>query len=174
VRGQDIVIRHEASADVAAIRELTKRAFLGKRYSDGTEQDVIDALRRTGDLAVSLVAEQGNLMIGHAAFSPGITKDGSGGWYVLGPISVDPDRQRRGIGGSLIQEGITRLEALKAVGCVVLGDTNYYTRHGFVPRPDLAPSGEPAAHYMVRVLSGQAPDTSVSFHPAFGEPGVTP
>ena len=152
---------------MAAVYSLTKLAFAGKRYSDGNEQDVIEALRAAGALAVSLVADQQGQIIGHVALSPAIAQDGSQGWYALGPISVEPGSQRQGIGEMLIREAMARLVALQATGCVLIGDTRYYSRHGFVPRPDLAPPCEPAEHYMIRPLSETAPETSVSFHPAF-------
>lgn len=170
----EVLIRPETAADTGAIYDLTKRAFLGKRYSDGTEPDLIDALRAAGALPVSLVAEQDGVIIGHVAYSPAIAEDGSAGWYALGPISVEPKRQRQGIGRDLIREGMDRLLAMNAAGCVLIGDTNYYPQHGFVPRPDLAPAGEPAEHYMVRPLTPGAPETRVSFHPVFHDFAGTP
>jgi putative acetyltransferase len=174
VSAHAVTIRPEAATDTAAIYNLTKRAFDGKRYSDGTEQDLIGALRAAGALAVSLVAEEGGEIVGHVALSPAVAQDGSAAWYALGPISVEPSRQRQGIGARLIREGMELLVVMGATGCVLIGDTNYYPRHGFVPRPDLAPIGEPAAHYMVRALSDQASDTSVSFHRVFQEIGAVP
>lgn len=170
----DVLIRPETAADRAAIHDLTRRAFLGKRYSDGTEPDLIDALRAAGALAVSLVAEQNGVIVGHIALAPALAEDGSSGWYSLGPISVEPRHQRRGIGRDLIREGMERLVARGAAGCVLIGDTNYYPRHGFVPRPELAPAGEPAEHYMVRPLAPLAPETCVSFHPVFQDFAGTP
>lgn len=170
----DITIRPETAADTVAIHALTARAFAGKSYSDGNEQDLIDALRYAGALTVSLVAEHGGQIIGHVALSPAFAQDGSPGWFALGPVSVDPLWQRQGVGGRLIQESMARLMALNAAGCVVLGDTGYYPRHGFVPRPELAPPSEPAQHYMTRPLRDAIPETQVSFHPILSATGPTP
>jgi putative acetyltransferase len=167
-------VRPETPADIRAIHDLTRRAFLGKPYSQGDEQHLNDALRSAGVLVLSLVAERDGVIVGHVAFSPGVSNDAAGGWYALGPISVDPDHQRQGIGGRLIAAGLERLVALGAKGCVLIGDTGYYPRHGFVPRPDLAPAGEPAQHYMIRKLDPAAPDTIVSFHPIFHALGAKP
>jgi putative acetyltransferase len=164
---KDITIRSEIAADIEAITELTRRAFHGKSFSAGDEQDLILALRDQGALAVSLVALQADEIVGHVAFSPAFAQDGAAGWFALGPISVEPTRQRQGIGGKLIHAGLERLVALQACGCVLIGDTNYYPRHGFVPRPDLAPVGEPAAHYMVLPLNRRPAEAIVAFHPAF-------
>ena len=168
----NIVVRDEEPSDINAIYNLTKRAFLGKRYSDGNEQDLINALRDGGALAQSLVAEEAGEIVGHIAISPAVAKNGSDDWYALGPIAVEPARQRHGIGSILISYCMERLVASNARGCIVLGDTGYYPRHGFVHRPDLAPDGQPTAHYMVRPLNGQTPDKVVDFHPIFQMTGT--
>lgn len=51
------VVRHENRSDIDAIYRLTQRAFAGKPYSGGDEQDLINALRDVGALTLSLVAE---------------------------------------------------------------------------------------------------------------------
>lgn len=94
----ELRIRPETATDRAAIQDLTTRAFAGRSYSDGDEQDLIEALRNAGALAVSLVAEANGKIVGHVALSPAFAQDGSQGWYALGPISVDPAHQRQGIG----------------------------------------------------------------------------
>ena len=40
----DILIRTETPADVTGICHVTKRAFAGRSYSDGNEQDIVNAL----------------------------------------------------------------------------------------------------------------------------------
>jgi putative acetyltransferase len=169
-----VMIRLENDTDKAAIHDLTARAFAGKNYSDGTEPELIDALRDAGALAVSLVAEEDGTIIGHVALSPAFAQDGSQGWFALGPISVAPERQRQGVGGMLVRESMARLEKLNALGCVLIGDARYYPRHGFVLRPDLAPATEPAQHYMVKALTEKTPQTCVSFHPVLSTPQVAP
>lgn len=167
----DIHIRPEEGRDVAEIRRITKRAFAGRPYADGTEQDIIDRLRDRSALAISLVAEYHDKLLGHVAFSPAMPEDSSSGWYTLGPVSVEPDVQRRGIGKGLIRAGIARLRELHAAGCIVLGDTNYYSQFGFAKAPELAPSGAPAEYFMVLRLSGPVPKCRIGFHEAFHQEG---
>ena len=152
----DILIRPETPADVTCIWHVTKRAFAGRSYSDGNEQDIVDALRARGALAISLVAEQRGTILGHVAFSPASAEDASPGWYTLGPVSVEPDVQRCGIGKALIKTGIARLRELGAAGCVVLGDTNYYSQFAFAKAPHMAPAGVPegAFHGSIPRLRG--------------------
>lgn len=168
----DIEIRAEAPGEASAIHDLTRRAFAGKPHAGGNEQDLTDALRAGGQLVLSLVALHQERVIGQVSFSAGVAADGAWGWFALGPIAVEPGLQRQGVGGALIREGLARLQSLGARGCVLIGSTAYYSRHGFVARPDLCPSGEPAAHYMVHPLNGCPADQVVGFQPLFHEPGA--
>ncbi len=167
-----MVIRDEHADDAADIRDLTRRAFEGRPYSDGTEPAIVDALRAQRALAVSLVAEEHGRIVGHVAFSPAIATDGSRGWYTLGPISVDPDLQRRGIGTTLINTGIARLRQMNAAGCILIGDTTYYARFAFTKAPHLAPPGEPAEHFMILCLGSPMPISTINFHAVFHPPSA--
>jgi putative acetyltransferase len=162
-----IPVRPERPEDFSAIHDLTKRALAPMHYSLGDEQDMIERLRMCGGLALSLVAELGSNVVGHVAFSPASAKDGSGGWYALGPISVEPELQRRGIGKSMIAEGVARLRTMDAAGCVLVGDPAYYQRFGFRPFPHLAPNREPAEYFMILPLGVDEPRAAMEFHPAF-------
>ena len=62
-------VRAERPSDIDAIHDLTIRAFTGMPYSEGTEAPIIRLLRQSGDLALSLVAEEDGIVIGHIAFS---------------------------------------------------------------------------------------------------------
>src|SRR5512137_1437785 len=126
-----IVIRNETHSDVCAITEVTIAAFKTLEISNHTEQFIIEAIRAAKALTVSLVAEMDGRVIGHIAFSPVTISDGTSNWYGLGPVSVLPEYQRRGIGSALIQEGISRLKSLGARGCCLVGHPGYYGRFGF-------------------------------------------
>ena len=92
-----VLIRNETSADVSAIADVTVAAFKTLAISNHTEQFIIAALRAAKALTVSLVAEVDGRLVGHIAFSPVTISDGSPNWYGLGPVSVLPEWQRRGI-----------------------------------------------------------------------------
>lgn len=125
------VTRQESPSDVAAIHTVTVAAFLNAPHTDHTEQFIVDALRRAGALTISLVAEEAGEVAGHVAVSPVSVSDGSAGWYGLGPISVRPELQGRGIGSLLMQAALRLLRERGATGCVLLGDPAYYSRFGF-------------------------------------------
>ena len=112
-----MIIRKENTSDVEAITQVTIEAFKTLQVSNQTEQFIIKALRAAGALTLSLVAEIDGRVVGHIAFSPLTMSDGTKDWYGLGPISVLPECQRKGIGRALIDEGLSRLKALGARGC---------------------------------------------------------
>jgi putative acetyltransferase len=160
-------IRLERPDDATTIHALTGTAFKGMPFSDDTEAKVIDALRIAGALALSLVATQGGAIVGHVAFSPVTINGEVGDWYGLGPVSVWPFRQRKGIGQALIREGLRRLHSMGAGGCVLLGDPAYYARFGFENDRDLRHAGAPIWAFQCLTLNGPRPSGEVAFHPAF-------
>jgi predicted N-acetyltransferase YhbS len=164
----EVVIRPEQFADADAIGRLTAAAFAGTPYGHNGEAGIVEALRADGALTVSLVATLGGEVAGHVAFSPVSIVGAAGGWYGLGPVSVDPARQRQGIGQALIRAGLDRLGALDAAGCVVLGDPDYYRRFGFTSDPAMHYANAPAPYFQRLILKGPAPRGEAVFHPAFG------
>ena len=162
-----MLIRDERPEDIAAIRAVTDTAFQNAPHSNQAESRIVDALRHAGTLSVSLVAIDGQALIGHVAFSPVRISDGSADWYGLGPVSIEPARQCEGIGSVLIREGLARLETLGARGCVVLGEPVYYRRFGFVTDPSLRYPGVPPAYFQRLVLRGPPPQGDVAYDPAF-------
>ena len=93
--------------------------------------------------------------------------DAEGGWYGLGPLSVAPAWQGRGVGQALVQDGLRALEALGAAGCVVLGDPAYYGRFGFESDLALRYGPEPSPYLQRLVLRGAPPRGEVRYDPAF-------
>ncbi|MFS2012348.1 GNAT family N-acetyltransferase [Azospirillum sp. CT11-132] len=161
-------IRSERPEDTDAIRSLTTAAFRDMLYSSQTEAMIVDALRDAGALTISLVAVQDGDLVGHVAFSPVAISDGSNGWYGLGPVSVRPDQQRKGIGLALIHEGLDRLQHIGAQGCVVLGDPGYYSRFGFRNDPHLRYADAPPEYFQCLGFTATFPRGEASYHPGFG------
>ncbi len=162
-----IEIRPEKPGDLDSIRSVTTDAFRGRPYADGDEQDVIERLRAANSLTLSLVAIDGGQLVGQITFSPAVNGDGSGPWLALGPVSVEPERQGEGIGELLINTGVEEFVEQGALGIILTGNPDYYTRFGFEVSPDLAPENEPGEFFMLRLLHGDRPTGVFSFHPAF-------
>ena len=162
-----MIIRNETPQDIDAITHVTVAAFMHLEISDQTEHYIIHALRREGALALSLVAEVENEIVGHVAFSKVTIEDDTPGWFGLGPISVRPDMQKNGIGGALIAEGISRLKGMDGQGCVLVGDPGYYNRHGFAHIPGLVYEGIPQEFVLAMPFTKTIPKGNVSFHKGF-------
>jgi len=124
-------IRKEQFKDIKIIENVTREAFLPMPYSNDTEADIISALRVSGDLSLSLVAEHAGEIIGQITFSPVTINAKHNHWFGLGPVAVNPDQQGLGVGSALIKKGLKDMKALGAKGCVLVGNPNYYGRFGF-------------------------------------------
>lgn len=162
-----MIIRHERAGDEQTIGRLTKLAFTGHPYSQGTEAAIVRELRAAGALSLSLVCEEGSDILGHVALSP-VRIDGADcGWFGLGPISVLPDVQRGGIGSALMRAAIEWMREEGAGGCVLAGDPAYYRRFGFAPRQELVLPDLPPEFFLCLPLQGPVPSGIVSFHEAF-------
>ena len=163
-----MIIRAEQAGDISPIHRLTAEAFAPMSFSDGTEPDVIDSLRAVGDLTLSLVAIEYQVLAGHVAFSPVNISGVKKAWYGLGPVSVIPELQRKGIGSALINDGLGSLRNLGAHGCALIGDPNYYSRFGFVSDGNLHYEGVPDNHVQWLSFDNAQPKGQLVFSPAFG------
>jgi putative acetyltransferase len=166
-----IAIRDETGADANAITEVTVAAFKTLEISNHNEQFVISALRASGALTISLVAELEGRVIGHIAFSPLGISDGTPNWYGLGPVSVLPEYQRQGVGKALIREGLSRLKGLGAQGCCLVGHPAYYRKFGFRNMPELVLEGVPPEVFFAFPFDENLPHGTVSLPDAFGANG---
>lgn len=162
-----MLIRDERPDDAPAISAITDAAFTDHPHSNQTEARIVDALRAAEAMTVSLVAEKDGDIIGHIAFSPVIIDEADGIWFALGPVSVAPSSQRSGAGSALIRDGLERLKAKGAAGCVLIGDPAYYQRFGFSVDPDLTYRDLPDGYLQSLSLNGARAKGEVSFHPAF-------
>ncbi|MBN1235330.1 MAG: N-acetyltransferase [Methanotrichaceae archaeon] len=124
-----IIIREERKKDREAIRAVNEKAF-----GQPAEASIVDKLRKSCPALLSLVALDGDEVVGHILFSPAKIEGDSKAIEGMGlaPMAVQPAWQRQGIGTRLIKRGI---EMLRSRGCpfiIVLGHAEYYPRFGFV------------------------------------------
>ena len=170
-----MVIRPETSGDGPAVYAVVQAAFAGAAHSDGSEPDLVNALRGSDAYVpeLSLVAETGGKVVGHILF----TKVTVGGTVqlALAPLSVLPEYQRQGIGLALIREGHRQARELGYGYSIVLGSQTYYPKAGYVPAGDYgiaAPFAAPAENFMAFRLREDAPVIrgTVRYDPAFGLP----
>lgn len=124
-----IEIRSETEADKAAVFEINAAAFPTE-----VEAKLVDSLRVSANPFISLVAVEGDEVVGHIMFTP-VTLESHDGLCLmgLGPMAVTPNRQRTGIGTKLVNAGLEHCRALRIGAVVVLGHADYYPRFGFRP-----------------------------------------
>lgn len=163
----NLTLRREQHNDIPRIAELTAAAFEHAAHSSHTEHFIVNALRRAGQLTLSMVALEGEDIVGHVAVSPVSLSSGATGWYGLGPISVRPDRQGCGVGSTLMKAALEDLQQQGAAGCVVLGDPHYYGRFGFKAHADFVLPGVPQAYFQALSFAGDLPGGTVKYHDAF-------
>lgn len=153
---------------MAAIEAVTVAAFHAATHASHTEHFIVRALRDSGKLAVSLVAERNGQVVGHVAVSPVTVSDGTRGFHGLGPVSVTPAYQGQGVGTLLVEQALAQLRASGARGCVVLGDPVYYSRFGFNAEPNLVLPDVPARYFQAISFLAPMPSGEVKYDDAFG------
>ena len=122
-------IRAERETDIDAVRAVNISVF-----ETPCEANLVDALRKQATPVVSLIAKEGDTIVGHIMFSP-VSLSGLPELKIIGlaPMAVMPERQRKGIGSALVRAGLEQCKQLGFVAVVVLGHTEYYPRFGFSP-----------------------------------------
>ena len=138
-----MLIRARAEADDDAIRRLNDAAF-GGTY----ESKLVEDLRGAGLAVVEVVADE-QTIIGHILFSMlDVTVNGASvRALALAPMSVQPERQRGGIGSRLVRAGLEQAHAEGWQAVIVLGHREYYPRFGFsaaLAQPLQAPFSGPS------------------------------
>ena len=127
-------IRAATNDDRDGIREIHRRAF------PDTEGQLVSNLavsllsEETTPRTISLVAEADDALIGHVAFSP-VTSDGNDELqgFILAPLGVKRNYQKRGVASRLIKTGLQQLTDMHVDLLLVYGDPQYYSRFGFSP-----------------------------------------
>jgi putative hydrolase of the HAD superfamily len=135
----NLTVRQELPADIPGIRSVNRSAF-----PQETEANLVDLVRERGNLTLSLVATDGERILGHVLFSPVTLEPDHNGLrgVGLGPVAVLPEMQGRGIGSRLIESGLEICQRRGYGFAVLLGDPRYYSRFGFIPAAEFGLDNE--------------------------------
>src|SRR5207248_3037275 len=127
----EILIRVEQAADEDEIGAVVRAAFA--HHPDEVAL-MVERIRASRNFVpeLSLLAEDASGVIAHVLLSwVGLEHSSRERILNLGPMSVRPDRQRRGFGSHLIWDALGRAEAAGEPAVMVEGIPAYYPRFGF-------------------------------------------
>lgn len=164
-----LTIRAAQAGDLDAIKAVHDAAFNGP-----VEGRLVAALHSEVDGLVSLLALNDAQVCGHILFSPvRVESVEDVRLWGLAPMAVRPALQRHGIGGRLVQAGITECRHRGIDALVVLGHANYYPRFGFRPASDFrlrcTYAVPPEAFMAMELRPGALANVAgtVHYHPVF-------
>jgi len=123
---KNLDIRASDPGDVATIETLYPQAF--------PDEDLVPLVRELlgeGDTVLSLVAVLQGDLAGHVLFTACSLEGGADRVSLLAPLAVAPASQGKGLGSTLVREGLRLLQMDGVVQVYVLGDPAYYARFGF-------------------------------------------
>lgn len=168
-------IRREEPDDTRAINDITAAAFAKPGQPPGEEPPEARLVTELRDSAawlpaLSLVATTpAGEVIGHVLCTRAHV--GQAPVLALGPLTVRPDSQQRGVGSALMHAVLGAADALGEPLVALLGDPAYYGRFGFrlsseyqitPPEPGWRP------YFQVRLLTGHRPELRGAFR--YAEP----
>lgn len=155
-------IRKPIQSEREEILEIHKKAF-GKDKGLEIAKLVDDLLDDTTAMPIlSLVAIENDRIVGHILYTKATITETELpiSAQILAPLAILPDEQKKGIGESLINEGLKQLKESGTELVFVLGHPTYYPRCGFFPAGEQgfdAPYPIPEEHaaaWMVQQLNG--------------------
>jgi putative acetyltransferase len=168
-----VTVRNEAPLDFAAIREVVRSAF----DKDETA-DLVDRIRVSANYVpdLSFVAEQDGRIVGHIMLSyvDVVDRATTHRALTLSPVSVLPEAQGGGIGGTLIETATQKADQRGEPMIILEGSPRYYPRFGFKPAKDFGieihlPDWAPEEAAMVKALTSYRSEIKgkVVYPPAF-------
>lgn len=123
-----MTIRLEEDLDREAVWNVYRVAFQTE-----AEANLVNVAVTGGYGILSLVAVCDNQVVGHALFIrlPIITENEAIQAILLTSIAVLPSHQRRGIGSTLVEEGLAECRKMGCKIVMVLGHPKFFSRFGF-------------------------------------------
>lgn len=133
----DIELRREQPADYSETENVTREAFWNHYSPACSEHYLLHVMRDCPAFVpeLDIVAVCDGKIVGNIVYMKSVIRADNGNSYEvlsLGPISVLPEYQRKGIGGRMIEytRDIARRMGFAAI--LLCGDPDYYSRQGFL------------------------------------------
>jgi putative acetyltransferase len=151
-------------------------ALIARAFGKQSTAQFVDHLFREGRVVFSMLAVQGERLLGHIVFVdiPLVMDERPVNAVLLACLAVEPDTQRQGVGRHLVQECLKRLQQRGINAVLVDGVPRYYPSFGFsaglakkIRVPGIAGPGFMALELASGALSGTA--GCASFPPCYFE-----
>lgn len=132
----NLLIKQTSREDFSITENITREAFWNVYKPGCSEHLVLHNLRKSQSYIkeLDLVAFYNNQIVGHIISTKAKVVDSLNKEYevlCVGPLSVLPDFQKKGIGGKLMKESIKIAKRLGFRGMILFGNPDYYHRFGF-------------------------------------------
>lgn len=132
----NIELRLEEPADYRETENVTREAFWNQYQPGCIEHFLLHIMREDSTFvpALDFVAVHDGRIVGNAVCVESLIRGDDGKDYPvlgLGPISVLPEYQGKGVGGRLIAQTQQTARTLDYPAIVLYGDPAYYARYGF-------------------------------------------
>ena len=154
-----LIIRPEQPSDAEPIERLHERAFGPGRFARTAYRLREGASLR---LDLSFTALVGTLLVGSVRLTP--VAAGTTSAFMLGPLTVDPAFENRGIGAALMGRSMEAARATDRKLVLLVGDEPYYRRFGFrrVPQGQLRLPGpvDPERFLAAELAEGALPEAT--------------
>lgn len=130
------IIKLEEEKDFKRVEFITREAFWDL-YGPGCDEHLIlHQLRKSPAFVkeLSYVLWKDNQIVGNVVYTRGKIVDQNQKVHevlCVGPISVLPEYQGRGIGSRLLEETLKKAKKLGYKGVILFGNPKYYRRFGF-------------------------------------------
>jgi predicted N-acetyltransferase YhbS len=163
-----LVLRPELPSDADAIERLHERAFGPGRFAR-TAFRIREGAAHLPEL--SFAALVGTLLVGSVRLTP--VWAGEVRALMLGPLTVDPAFENRGIGGALMSRSVSAARERGQALVLLIGDEPYYVRFGFkrIPQGQLAMPGpvDPDRFLALELVEGALPKARGKVLPRRGD-----
>ncbi len=132
----EIKIRNERQEDYKAVEEMTRKAFYNLYVPGCVEHYLVHIMRSHEDFVHDLdfVAEIGGKVVGNIMYTKAMLVDEKGNEkqiLTFGPLTVDVDHQRKGIGKKLMAHSFQKAIELGYDTVVIVGNPANYVTSGF-------------------------------------------
>ncbi len=133
---ENIIIRNEEKKDYRRVEEIHRRAFWNLYVPGCSEHYLAHILRTHRDFIPELdyVAEQNGAVVANVMYTRAKLVDEKGNTreiLTFGPIGVEPEYQRQGIGKLLLEESFCKAVRMGYKAIVIFGDPGNYVSRGF-------------------------------------------